>query len=49
MATQIREVLTRIVVANYFGKGNIAEVGWLYASVLFLTLRYNAADFTLNR
>ncbi len=31
-ATDIRNILRVIVVGNYFGQGNIADVGWLYAS-----------------
>ncbi len=31
-AAAIREILRVIVVGNYFGQGNISDVGWLYAS-----------------
>jgi hypothetical protein len=31
-ADDIRAILRKIVLANYFGQGNIADVGWLYVS-----------------
>jgi hypothetical protein len=31
-ADDIRGILRKIVLANYFGQGNIADVGWLYVS-----------------
>lgn len=32
LAAAVRGILTRVVLANYVGQGNIADVGWLYAS-----------------
>jgi hypothetical protein len=32
LAQNVRDILRRIIVANYFGKGTVASVAWLYAS-----------------